>query len=90
MATDSSVAAVLTDADEVDRRIQQRIGKELKVGLFLATKLGDRQMEAPQSLVKPSLFCCPAVSGWRDSDLCHDLEQYCAKGDQGGAAYLYY
>ena len=39
MATDSSAAAVLTDADEVDRRIQQRIGNELKVGLLLATKL---------------------------------------------------
>lgn len=37
MATDSSAAAVLTDAGEVDRRIQQRIGKELKVGLCLGT-----------------------------------------------------
>ena len=82
MATDSSVAAVLTDADEVDRRIQQRIGKELKVGLFPGIKLGNRQMEAPQPYVKPSPSCCPAVSGWRDSDLCHDLEQNCAQGDQ--------
>ena len=50
MATDSSVAAVLTDADEVDRRIQQRIGKELKVGLPLGIKLGHRQMEAPHQM----------------------------------------
>ena len=39
MATDSSAAAVLTDADEVDRRIQQRIGKDLKVGLSLEPSL---------------------------------------------------